>query len=299
MSCARNPIFFLPLERMQMEYSADDVATARGLQLLMYTSTSMAAFWTYDYVCSLHDEWTFLLRSRWTKVKGIYIIARYAPCFIIIVHLCLNFIPNENANISSKIKSCFSVISLACSECFFVLRTYALWNRNRIVFVVMLSTLFAVMVASIGIIFTTISTSHFTTSTIPGIAGCYWNSDSLLIFMPFILFFVFALVLIILTLVRVIQNWRAAKGPLHAILLNHYIFYYACGLFLSAVNVLVSLLHSSSIPYPVLDSFQIFFLATLATRMHLHLWKMDQHVRSSDALVWIPLSNVSPTDSVV
>ncbi|KAG1728329.1 hypothetical protein EDB19DRAFT_163784 [Suillus lakei] len=275
----------------------------------------MATFWTYDCVCSLHDEWTFLLRSRWTKVKGLYIIARYIPFFIIIVDLYLNFGPNEIPNkclILSDIHSCLAVISLACSECFFVLRTCALWNSNRIVLVVILSTLFAITVVCIGFSYTTISTSHclcshlppllfahihsaftVTTSAIPGIPGCYWSSDSFLFFMPFILLFVFELGLVSLTLVRVIQNWRSANGPLYAVLLKHNIFYYACSLFLSGMNVLVPLLYSYSVSQSALDGLQVFVLAILATRMHLHLWHMDQHVHSSDALEWISMSGVS------
>ncbi|KAG1785453.1 uncharacterized protein HD556DRAFT_1314234 [Suillus plorans] len=34
-------------------------------------------------------------------------------------------------------------------------------------------------------------------------------------------------------------SWRSTKGPLQAILVKHNIFYYVCGLFLSAVNILV------------------------------------------------------------
>ncbi|KAG1837098.1 hypothetical protein DFJ58DRAFT_816689, partial [Suillus subalutaceus] len=76
-----------------MEYSADDVTAARSLQLLAYLYASMATFWIYDYICSLYEEWTFLLRSRWTKVKALYIITRYVPFLIPIVNLYRAFIP--------------------------------------------------------------------------------------------------------------------------------------------------------------------------------------------------------------
>ncbi|KAG1728538.1 hypothetical protein EDB19DRAFT_1832696 [Suillus lakei] len=177
-------------------------------------------------------KWKFLLQSCWTKVKGLYIIAQYVPFSIIAMNLYLSFVSNEIPNkcqILSDIHSCF-----------FVLRTYTLWDSNRIMPVVMLSTLLAIIVACIGIRFTSISTSHFTISVIPGIPGCYWSSDSFLIFMLFVLLFVFALGM----LPETGSSWRTAKGPLHAILLKHNIFYYACGLFLTAVNVLVPLLHS-------------------------------------------------------
>ncbi|KAG0696912.1 hypothetical protein DFH29DRAFT_948905, partial [Suillus ampliporus] len=95
---------------------------------------SAATFWTYDYVCSLHQELTFLLRSRWTKVKGLYIATRYTPFLLFTGHLYLNFIPNDDPN------KCQTLNNI-CS-CFFIIRTYALWNNNKIVLGGMLSAFF-------------------------------------------------------------------------------------------------------------------------------------------------------------
>jgi hypothetical protein len=40
-------------------------------------------------------------------------------------------------------------------------------------------------------------------------------------------------------------------------------------------------------------SFQVIILAILATRMHLHLWHADRNLHGSDAVMLIPLSDVS------
>ncbi|KAG1720765.1 hypothetical protein EDB19DRAFT_548229 [Suillus lakei] len=103
----------------------------------------MATFWIYDYTCSLHQEWAFLLRSRWSKVKCLYVVARYVPFLLFAGHLYMNLIPNENSDkcqLLNNICSCFSLISVFCSECFFVLRTYALWNHNKFVLATMVTT---------------------------------------------------------------------------------------------------------------------------------------------------------------
>ncbi|KAG2137029.1 hypothetical protein DEU56DRAFT_353756 [Suillus clintonianus] len=281
-----------------MEYSAADIAEATSLQYLAYLYTSLATFWTYDYACSLHEEWKFLLRSRWTKVKGLYIITRHVPFFLISMDIYLTFAPSGNPNkcrTLGNIYVCFGVISLTCSECFFVLRTYALWDKNRIVLAAMVSTYVAGIVASIGIRFATIPTSYVTTSAIPGITGCYRTSRSAEVFLPFLLMCVFQLGLISLTLICVVRSWRATRSPLFVILVKHNIFYYACGLVLSAVNILLPVLVSNSAYYTVIQDFQVFILAILATSMHLHLWRIDQHVHGSD-LVCISLSDMSPAD---
>ncbi|KAG1837110.1 hypothetical protein DFJ58DRAFT_156150 [Suillus subalutaceus] len=243
-------------------------------------------------------KWTFLLQSRWTKVKVLYIIARYVPFLIPIVNLYLAVTPNEDNNkcqISIYVITSLSLISFICSECFFVLRTYMLWNKNRIILVTMLSAIFAVAISSTIISFTPVMTSYSTANVIP---GCQ-SLASFSFFMPFALLFVFQLVLLSITLVRVIQSWRSVNGPLYAILVKHNIFYYVCGLLLSAVNVLVPLLPFDSLTDLVPEDFEVFILAILATRMHLHIWHMDQHVDDSDTSVCIPMSDMSPVDHTV
>ncbi|KAG1799955.1 uncharacterized protein BJ212DRAFT_144962 [Suillus subaureus] len=277
---------------MQMAYSVDDIAVARNLQFLAYTCMSTATFWTYDFVCSLHEELTFLLRSRRTKVKGLYIIARYVPFVLIILDLCLTLTQNENpkkCKILDNIFSIFGMMSLTFSECFFILRTYALWNNNRIVLVAMLSALFATIVSSISLLLAGGITSEVTASAISGIPGCSRTPHGIR-FLPFMLTFVCQLGLVCLTIISVIQSWRSAKGPLYAMPVKHNIFYYACGLLFSAVNILFSAPLLDMYPvYSSLGGMQIFILAILATRMHLHLWHVERHVDGSEALVCISI----------
>lgn len=285
-----------------MEYSANDIAATKILQYLGYICVSLITFWTYDYICSLHYEWTYLLRSRWTMVKYLYILARYVPFLLIVSDTCLTLTPNENieaCRVFISIYTGFAVISLACSECFFVLRTYVLWSNNRLVLYAMLSILCAVMVSFIGIWFSAIATSHyFSTSAIPGIPGipgCYRTSSSVELYLPFILLFVFQLGLVSLTLIRTIQNWRTTRSALYTALVKHNIFYYACGLLFSALNFIVPIIFPNSPYHAFLEDFEVFILAILATRMHLHLWRIDHPVHDFDAPIYIPMSNMSPT----
>ncbi|KAG2123068.1 hypothetical protein DEU56DRAFT_64965 [Suillus clintonianus] len=272
--------------------------SARSLQFLAYLCTSMTTFWLYDYACTLHKEWTFLLRSRWTKIKGLYIVARYVPFIIFSTNLYLNFSPNENPDKCQRLNNIFAVfriLSVFCAECFFALRTYTLWNNNKLVLAAAVTAFLAVVVASISITFATTATAPFATSVVPGITGCYQSSSSFQLFIPFLLLLALELGLLFLTLIRAIQNWRTANGPLYVVLVKHNIFYYACGLFFSVVNVLTSLLLHHAY-HAMFQDLQFFILAILATRMHLHLWQLDQHAHGSDALGFIYLSDIFPED---
>ncbi|KAG1816545.1 uncharacterized protein BJ212DRAFT_196715 [Suillus subaureus] len=231
---------FLPPGPMQTGYSADDFVAARSLQ---YIYASMATFW----VCLLRgiSEWMFLLRSRWSIVKGLYVVTRYVPFLLFTGHLYMNFISNENSDkcqLLNTICSCFSFISVSCSECFFLLRTYALWNNNKIVLATMVATFLAVGISSISFAFATTATAPWKTSAIPGITGCYQSSAIVQLFIPFILLLGLEFGLMCLTLIRAILSWRSTNSHLYTVLVKHNIFYYACGLFFSTVNVLTLLL---------------------------------------------------------
>lgn len=188
--------------------------------------------------------------------------------------------PMYKCRVLINIYSCFGLISLVCSECIFVLRTCALWNNNRILRVAMLTTFFAVITISAGLLFTGIALSHVVTSMIPGITGCYWSLGGVWYSISFVFLLICQLGLFSLTLTHVIQSWRTARGHLYSILVKHNIFYYACGVLLSAINVLTPLLFSDSI-FHSFEDLEMCVLAILATRMHLYLWHNDQHVDSS------------------
>ncbi|KAG2130766.1 uncharacterized protein EDB93DRAFT_70126 [Suillus bovinus] len=268
---------------METEYSLNDIAAGKSLQILAYIYTSMATFWAYEYFCSFQHEWTFLHRSRWTKVKCLYILTRYVPFLLLLVNLYTCFSPNENSGI--------------CSQSFFVLRTCALWNNNRIVILTMLSLCLAFITASISIALVTTATAPFATSNIPGITGCYQVMSNIQLFIPFLFYFALALGLMALTLVRAIMSWRTTKSHLYVVLLKHNISYYACGLLFSVANIFTSLLLHYAY-HAMLHDLQFIILAILATSMHRHLWQMDLHTHIPDPNARMTLSDMLPADNM-
>ncbi|KAG1779051.1 hypothetical protein EV702DRAFT_118092 [Suillus placidus] len=293
------PFSSFHLHRMDSKYPADAVAAAKSLQTFTFIYASMATFWLYDYACSIREEGIFLLCSRWSRVKFLYVVARYVPFLLFAAHLYLNFVPDETSNTCqfvNNICSTLSLISIVCSECFFILRTYALWNNDKVVLAAMLSTFAAVIVGSMVALFSATATAPFETSSIPGITGCYQSSGSVRLFVPFLLLFGLELMLISLTLTCAIRNWRATDSRLYVVILKHNVFYYACGLFFSAVNVLTSLLLNYAYS-GMFQDFQFIIHAILATRMHLHLWHADCN-RNRSAMDLTSLSQLAPAPHI-
>ncbi|KAG1884029.1 hypothetical protein F4604DRAFT_233393 [Suillus subluteus] len=261
----------------------------------------MVTIWIYDYACSLDEEWTFLLQSRWSKIKGLYIVTRYLPSILLAANLYLNVTSNDSENsckcwVLANIDSGVGVASVIFSECFFILRTYVLWNKNRILLAAMLSTFFSFIIASFSIAFITTVPPAYATSAILGIAGCYQSSTSFRLFIPFLLLSIFQLGLMMLTLIRAIQNWRINPSRLFVVLVKHNIFYYTCGFLFSMMNIFTSLLLQYAY-HTMLYDFQVMILAILATRMHRHLWQINRHTHGSGALVHIPMSHMSSVNS--
>jgi hypothetical protein len=277
-----------------MEYSSDDIASARSLQFAAYINVSISAIWFYDYACSLHEEWTFLLQSHWSKVKCLYIVTRYLPFIVLAANLYLDLTSNDNPSrcrVLGNIESGLGMVSVICSECMFILRTYVLWNKNRMLLAATLSTFVTVLVASLIIDFTASVLTEYATSAIPGITGCYNSSTSFQLSVQYLLLSVFQLGLMILTLIRAIQSWRSNSNRLYVVLVKHNVFYYTCGFLFSLANLFTSMLLQYAY-HTLLYKFQVMMLAILATHMHLRLWQMNQHVYHSDALARIPISDV-------
>ncbi|KAG2071258.1 hypothetical protein BDR04DRAFT_1142381 [Suillus decipiens] len=278
-----------------MEYSSDDIAAAKSLQFSTYIYVSMATLWSYDYACSLHEEWSFLLRSNWRKVKGLYIVARYLPFILLTMNLHMSFTPNETPDkcrMLANLDAAIGTVSIIFSESFFILRTYALWNNDKILLAAMLSIFFAFCIVSFSIAFTSTIPAAYATSAIPGITGCYQSSAGFRLFIPFLLLTAFELGLMMLTFVRAMKSWRMKLNRLYISLVNHNISYYACGLLFSITNIFTSLLLQYSYR-TMLHDFQSIILAVLATRMHLHLWQINRPAYGSSAPVDITMSDMS------
>ncbi|KAG2130797.1 uncharacterized protein EDB93DRAFT_1263240 [Suillus bovinus] len=225
-----------------MEYSTGNIAAATNSQFTKYIYISMTTLWIYDY-------WTFLFRSHWAKMKGLYIVTRYLPFILLAMDLCLSFAPNETPGLRQKcrvlanIKSGLSIVVVIFSECIYRSPILCFFILRTILLAVMLFTFIIFMGASSGIAFATTAPASYATSAIPGITGCYESSTSFWLFIPFLLLSVFELGLMILTLISAIQNWQENQSHLYAILVNHNVSYYACGLL---TNVFTSLLLQSS-----------------------------------------------------
>ncbi|KAG2040877.1 hypothetical protein BDR03DRAFT_69453 [Suillus americanus] len=82
----------------------------------------------YNYVSLLHKEWILLLRSRWTKVKALYIIAQYVPFFFIATDLYCAFLPTVSTYPPDNELTCYASVTFAPNENLDKCRTCTSWQ---------------------------------------------------------------------------------------------------------------------------------------------------------------------------
>ncbi|KAG1810932.1 uncharacterized protein BJ212DRAFT_1526021 [Suillus subaureus] len=258
---------------MQTEYSADDIEAATSLQFF---------------------AWRFLLVSHWNTMKGLYIVTRYLPFLLLATNLYLSFIPNETpgkCRVLDNICLGFGILSVICSEGISFLPRTIFRPQNIILLAAVLSTYLLVVDASARLLpehpsalpSPPLLPQHMRLARSRASQGAtrvrpVSDSSYRLFSFPYSNW-----------------NWRTNQGPLYVVLVKHNIFYYTCGFLFSVANIFTSLLLHYSY-HAILDDFQFVILATLATRMHRRLWQMKPQTYSSDALMPIPMSEMSPVE---
>ncbi|KAG2114282.1 uncharacterized protein F5147DRAFT_678825 [Suillus discolor] len=103
-------------------------------------------------------------------MKALYIVTRYLPFIFLATDLYLYCAPNENPSkcrVLENTESGLGIVLVIVSEIFFILRTYVLWHKNRLLLATMLSTFFIVLAVSFSIAFTTGVPAACTRSHLP------------------------------------------------------------------------------------------------------------------------------------
>ncbi|KAG2058345.1 hypothetical protein BDR06DRAFT_114002 [Suillus hirtellus] len=201
------------------------------IQSQNYFFASLVASWVYDCFLILDQEVFLIHRPRWSKGTILYITTRYMPALMLSVHLCMNYLPNENI-VTCKILQlmwyCTAALCITGAESIFILRTYALWGQNKFILGLMLLTGLCLTILNVIIIRKVWGQSEFQLSDIGG--GCYSLSHDTKAAYNWSLIAAFELEVMVLTMIRVYLAYREIGSRLLNILLQHNIFYFGTGL---------------------------------------------------------------------
>ncbi|KAF8841755.1 hypothetical protein BDN67DRAFT_484199 [Paxillus ammoniavirescens] len=267
---------------------ARDLRTVtHGFPIIQYLQVSIAILFIFDYFYQLEDELTFIWSRRdWSIGKALFVPTRYIPFILIPITLFSSLAANSDVH-TCKTVLCFLVlldaIAITLSEAIFSFRVYAMWNRNRAILVILCCTTTLSVVALIFIFQSFLPSVTFGKPPLPIISGCYKTGANSVIFASFVVIMATEAVTTALTLYRALRHFRHMPNALIQNMTRDGVFYCVTMFGLSVANVLVIFL--LPIQYSeLLDTYQSVMHTILATRMQLHLRKLDQHTYFVDTL---------------
>jgi len=152
----------------------DAVRLQRHVIDYVYISTTV--IFIYDYFLTLHLEIKYIWLSSWTYTKVFFLVIRYlsfGSVIMMLYHQTIPDIPAETCRISYPVSTWMILVALYLAEVVIVIRTWAVWHRNKIIGL----GLGAIMIANI--IFSCVITNRFIKSMefgpplYPGYRGCF------------------------------------------------------------------------------------------------------------------------------
>ncbi|KAG1807842.1 uncharacterized protein BJ212DRAFT_1590304 [Suillus subaureus] len=243
----------------------------------------------YDFVTNLGDELDYLLGSRMTLAKGLFLGCRYTPFVICAMHARTVLSPSiEGCPVLVEGNILLLVIVLLCAECIFVLRTYALWNCDRRVRIA-LSVLYLALLCGTIIL---VLACGLQLKMLKFAAGCYSGSSipTNLILAPYIILLLLETEVVGLTFYRMIRYYRATRCRLLTLIAQYNVGYILAGLLFTLINI-VTICFVPGAYGPILEASQIIAQGLLATRMQLDLWTLNH-----DSPALAPTSNLTEYD---
>lgn len=153
-----------------------------------------------------------------------------------------------------------------------ILRTWAIWNGNRIILIVLLTVLVVMASACCYPVKVYISKTHFIAADTlsPHLRGCFVTASTRLVTVPWIAYTVFDFVIVVLTMIKGLQHLKHVSSGFIVSLYRDGLLYFVYLFVISLGNILV--LYLAPAEYTILlAELQRVFYTILSCRIILHL----------------------------
>ncbi|KAG1821128.1 uncharacterized protein BJ212DRAFT_984595 [Suillus subaureus] len=245
---------------------------------LNYAYVALTSLWSYDYILCLPDAVTFLAESRWGFCTFLYLTCSHLPFAFLILNLLVVLQPDAPILICrtyNVINTYVGILTVACAECIFIIRAYAVWERERWTAVYAVISTIAYLVA-IAICLQEYNFSVPEPCWIPGIAKYLDTGTSTRLCVAFGLLATAELQILSFLLYRTVKS-RGGWGidnRLMVSLLRHNLLYFGCGFAFSLSVILTAIF----LPFPVVHVLAQFVYSHFrgVTRMHRDFWRSDR-----------------------
>ncbi|TFK33950.1 hypothetical protein BDQ12DRAFT_637022 [Crucibulum laeve] len=260
--------------------------SARIIQLsIQYSSIALVY---YDYILTLDDEVKYIWRAKFRLSNVLYFFCRYAMLANIIYLLAVvDKLPKMSCDAAYQVSSALSVLGRASILFILGVRTYAVFDRNRIILV---------LLWILGLLVIILATLHVPYIHCKGSADKPIVVDLLSIFT--VVFEVFATVCATFRTIQAINatgSWKAQHNGIMFLILEQGLLYFGfVTLFTTAALILNFTGSPTSFIKKLLNALTIPISGLMTARFLLHLRKWEK--KQSPTMLTDPIISGTPTE---
>ncbi|KAJ4463352.1 hypothetical protein C8J55DRAFT_532117 [Lentinula edodes] len=211
-----------------------------GLVLVRAGAMGAASLLVYDYFCTLDQEIELIWSSPFGLASMIFFANRYLPFIDSALSVNINFnatLSAEECLVQARATAWLMFIGIALSEIILMLRTYAIWGRQRsmLLFLIILTVVFIIP----GIIFTELALNSLQFVVFE---GCRLSTANDIIYLAFCLLTAYESILAALITIQAYKHLRQTRSPWVTKLYKDGIIFYFSLLVLSCANIISALI---------------------------------------------------------
>ncbi|KIY70071.1 hypothetical protein CYLTODRAFT_488440 [Cylindrobasidium torrendii FP15055 ss-10] len=239
-----------------------------------------AALFLYDYVLTIHDEVKYLWAPRrFTLTSVTFALSRY-PVFATTIMTLLPAFNDTRGDVDSttllfNIAAALRLFSIVASEFILAVRTWAIWEKRRIICIILVIFSVLAVVPAAVVVAMDITGSRLDEALTPYNCRQWIDGITVAYIVPYVLTILYEGVTLTLSLIR-ITRWRRQipsrmRAPLLDTLWRDGVFYFTWTLVLGFANIGVVTQSSASQFRTGASQLQAVIHSVLSCRVVLHL----------------------------
>jgi len=215
--------------------------TILDTQLVQSTLVACGTLLVYDFMCTLDQEVAHIWTSPWTVGTVLFFLNRYLPFIDTFLSLKLKL----SVNTPDRCQKEFTVVTwlivagIIISEVILALRTYAIWQRKRLVLIILCLSSAITFIPAIVVTHIELKSLIYVPSEFP---GCRLSTASSIIIVAYILLALSETIMAVLTGIEAYRHLRHSQSRWVLQLYQEGLLFYIYLLCISLANILVPIL---------------------------------------------------------
>ncbi|KZV90690.1 hypothetical protein EXIGLDRAFT_837630 [Exidia glandulosa HHB12029] len=230
------------------------IGSLQRSQVSRYSNVASGCLFIYDYFVTLPDEIQLVWPGQWSPGKILFLVTRYMtwPELVLVFYQQTSDIPAAQCHSYFTYFAWSTLWGVAASELILILRTWALWDRKKVVVYGLIFLLVTLWIPNSYVISVVTKKTTFVASSTfsPALRGCFVTGSTTLVSISWILLMVMDFVILSLTVMRGIHHFRYRSSRLLVSLLRDGILYFVYLFSLSLANVVI--LYTTAPEYSIL-----------------------------------------------